>query len=377
MSADATGHVIRWSPHTGADYITLLMIADSVNDTFGNEFYMSINNLATKARLSKSSVSTAVKNLVETGWIRVLRGAKDADGRPTGRPAKYLFLFPGSGVPVYETRRQREERESRGETDHRSGDGASDDAISQEDPNLENDSRCTPSASNPAGDDDLIRRFTELLRSEGAEMLALKAVDGDEDAIEMLELARMIVNARALPMKDRPEAEQFEDTPAYRLCVYLVDAMMEADPEMKRPKITRTWVQEAGRMLNPKLDNRQPGEIRAIIHWIFRSTDPKGNWWQGNVQSMRKFRAQFDQLRQKKAEAERGQQTRTASRGVQQQPQGAPVQFGTDGKVTEAYVAWEHENLRAIKADMIAEIGEAGIEEARAAGRLPGWWDDV
>ena len=63
--------------------------------------------------------------------------------------------------------------------------------------------------------------------------------------------------------------------------------------------------------------------------------------------------------------------------GVQQQPQGAPVQFGTDGKVTEAYRIWEREQRAAMKADMIDEIGEAAIEQMRADGRLPPWWDDV
>ncbi len=43
----------------------------------------------------------------------------------------------------------------------------------------------------------------------------------------------------------------------------------------------------------------------------------------------------------------------------------------------EAYRIWEREQRAAMKADMIDEIGEAGIEEARAADRLPPWWDEV
>lgn len=258
--------------------------------------------------------------------------------------------------------------------------GASAPVSEQEEPeslNQSNDSCRTPPAIDDETTQAYIAEFTQRLRREGVEMVALRAVDGEADAIEIVEMARLLVNARAQPMKDRPEAEKFEDTPAYRLCTFFVDAIMEADPEGKRPSITRAWVQEAGRILNPKVDGRQPGEIRAIINWIFRSNDPEGNWWQPNIRSIKKFRAQYDTLRLKMQASATAQQTRTASRGVQQQPQGAPVQFGTDGKATEAYRVWEREQRAAMKADMIAEVGEAAIEQMRADGRLPAWWDDV
>ncbi len=373
MSAEATGHVIRWSPHTGAEFTVLLMIADSVNDQYGHEFWMKIGNLAVKARVARSTASEAVKQLVDDGWIEVLEGTVDANGKPTGKPGRYRFLFPEGDEPVYETRRRGVTGDRSPVTGERSGGVPRSVTVTQGDPNENNDSCRSPSASDAA----MIDEFLELIRKGGVETLAAEAAEGVPRAVEIVEIARLLVNARAQPMKDRPEAEQFEDTPAYRLCTFLVDAIMEADPEGKRPSITRAWVQEAGRILNPKVDGRQPGEIRAIINWIFRSNDPEGNWWQPNIRSIKKFRAQYDTLRLKMQASATAQQTRTASRGVQQQPQGAPVQFGTDGKATEAYRVWEREQRAAMKADMIAEVGEAAIEQMRADGRLPAWWDDV
>lgn len=178
-------------------------------------------------------------------------------------------------------------------------------------------------------------------------------------------------DAEQTKMTDRPATERFPDGPPLRLCLYFHQQLMVACPSMKPPTISKKWFDEAERML--RLDARPKPEIRETIDWIF--TNPAGNFWIANCQAIPTLRRQYDKIRAQMDYA--AQQTRTASRGVQQQPQGAPVQFGTDGKVTEAYVAWEHENLRAIKADMIDEIGEAGIEEARAADRLPPWWDDV
>lgn len=372
-------HVMKYADCSATDFSLLLMIADSVNPDHGNQFWMKAGNLAIKARVGRQKATEALKEFVEQGWLEETTPTV-IEGRPTGRPGRYRFLFPILNEPVYDP----EAKISGGTAGDDTGvppattrGVAPGDTKTQGNPNEDNDSCRTPSAIDDESTQGYIAEFTERLRREGVEMVALRAVDGEADAIEMIEVARMLVNARAQPMGDRPEAEKFEDTPAYRLCTFFVDAIMEADPEGKRPSITRAWVQEAGRILNPKVDGRQPGEIRAIINWIFRSNDPEGNWWQPNIRSIKKFRAQYDTLRLKMQASATAQQTRTASRGVQQQPQGAPVQFGTDGKATEAYRVWEREQRAAMKADMIAEVGEAAIEQMRADGRLPAWWDDV
>ena len=169
-----------------------------------------------------------------------------------------------------------------------------------------------------------------------------------------------------------PERQKELDS-ARRLCEIFNDKRKSASPEWKPGNVVKGRIEAADLML--RKDQRDKREILETLDWCFTGA---GAWWLPRIQSIDKFRAQYGRLREEMAQdAQKAQNGQSRPRGVQQQPPGAPVQFGTDGKVTEAYKAWEAENLRAIKADMIDEIGEAGIEEARAADRLPPWWDDV
>lgn len=108
MSAEAIGWVYRHSPFRGATFLVHLAIADSVNDVHGNEFWMARANLATKARVSGESVSTAVETLREAGYVIPTEdGMDDPDARKrAGRPTRWLFLFPDDAAVVYETRRR-------------------------------------------------------------------------------------------------------------------------------------------------------------------------------------------------------------------------------------------------------------------------------
>lgn len=177
-------------------------------------------------------------------------------------------------------------------------------------------------------------------------------------------------------MIDRPATERFDTSlPSYKLCAYFAAKWLEHTPDAK-PNITKKWVDEADRLL--RIDQRDKAEIKEIIDWMF--TNHERPYYGNSCHAIPSFRKLYLKIRGEMWTAQKrtgGGAPQSRPRGVQQQPQSAPVQFGTDGKVTEAYVAWEHENLRTIKADMIDEIGEAGIEVARAAGRLPAWWDEV
>lgn len=98
MSAEATGWVFRYSPFAGAAFGVHLAIADSVNDQNENEFWMSLERLAKKSRISRPTVSKVVAMFVAEGWIELL------EERP-GSTSRYRFMFPEDVKVEYETRR--------------------------------------------------------------------------------------------------------------------------------------------------------------------------------------------------------------------------------------------------------------------------------
>lgn len=98
MSGDAVGFVWRHCPFEGATFLVHLAIADVVNDMHRNQFWMLETELAAKTRLSRRSVTTALSQLSESGWLIRLSGAV-----AQGRPARYAFVFKDAPI-VYETR---------------------------------------------------------------------------------------------------------------------------------------------------------------------------------------------------------------------------------------------------------------------------------
>ena len=175
-------------------------------------------------------------------------------------------------------------------------------------------------------------------------------------------------------MSDRPASERFDTSLlSYKLCAHFHRRLIEHTPDSKA-KIHKRWVDEADRML--RIDGRERAEVRQVIDWMF--TNPTHPFWGNTCQSVTSLRSSYEKIRGAmwSAVGKSGQNGQERPRGVQQQPQGAPVQFGTDGKVTEAYRIWEREQRAAMKADMIDEVG-TDIEQMRADGRLPPWWDDV
>jgi hypothetical protein len=94
MSAEATGYVWKHSPYTGSQLLVHLAIADVVNDTNGYDFWMSTSNLANKARVSRSTVSVVLSDMVKRGHLAVLKA-----GKTERVPTRYHFLMtsPKSG----------------------------------------------------------------------------------------------------------------------------------------------------------------------------------------------------------------------------------------------------------------------------------------
>lgn len=58
----------------------------------------------------------------------------------------------------------------------------------------------------------------------------------------------------------------------------------------KRPRVTKSWRNEARRMID--LDRRDPVEAERVMRWALAD-----EFWMGNVLSMPKFRVKYDQLK--------------------------------------------------------------------------------
>jgi hypothetical protein len=80
MSCETMRHAIARSPYKGATYLVHVMLADTVNEAHGNEFWMATTTLAAKTRLTRKTVATALDRMVDDGWLQTL---KDRPGTPT------------------------------------------------------------------------------------------------------------------------------------------------------------------------------------------------------------------------------------------------------------------------------------------------------
>jgi hypothetical protein len=87
VSAEAVGWVFKESPYKGAMFALHLAIADTVNDTYGNELWASVAHLAGKARLGERSVRKGLAEMVVDGNLELL-SAQD------GHVRRYRFLMP-------------------------------------------------------------------------------------------------------------------------------------------------------------------------------------------------------------------------------------------------------------------------------------------
>lgn len=96
MSAEAVGWVYKFSPYTGAPFSVHLAIADSANDQYGMELWMALGKLGRKARVSRSTTSEIVAQMVEDGLLELVEQSKG--GRH--RPSRYRFLMP-AGIPQF------------------------------------------------------------------------------------------------------------------------------------------------------------------------------------------------------------------------------------------------------------------------------------
>ena len=63
---------------------------------------------------------------------------------------------------------------------------------------------------------------------------------------------------------------------------------------VKRPTITKAWVDDMDRML--RLDERDPDKAERVIRWLFSDADEVCSFWSTNVHSPKKLRSQWDKM---------------------------------------------------------------------------------
>lgn len=88
MSGEASGEVWKHSPLSGSQLLVHLAIGDVVNDIHENEFWMSTESLAKKARVSRSTVTDTLRWLVDNEFLELLSA-----GGASRKPSRYRFLF--------------------------------------------------------------------------------------------------------------------------------------------------------------------------------------------------------------------------------------------------------------------------------------------
>ncbi len=91
MSAEATAYVWKHSTYEGRQLLIHLAVADTVNDTHGNEFYGGVRGLVAKTRAARSTVLATLAEMVEKGDLERL-------GVHESGTASYRFLFRLGGA---------------------------------------------------------------------------------------------------------------------------------------------------------------------------------------------------------------------------------------------------------------------------------------
>ena len=87
MSIEATNHVWKHSTYTAAQSYILLAIADVVNDTYKNRFFMGVKELARKTKCSERTVQRALRDFERDGWL------EDAGIARKDQFTEYTFHF--------------------------------------------------------------------------------------------------------------------------------------------------------------------------------------------------------------------------------------------------------------------------------------------
>ena len=104
MSVTAEAWVERHSPFTGATYIMHRAIGEVVDEKL--EFYARLTEYAKKLRIERKTLGLAVQRLVAAGFLKVLESPFTPEGKPTGKPGTYRFVFVENLPVVYDGKKR-------------------------------------------------------------------------------------------------------------------------------------------------------------------------------------------------------------------------------------------------------------------------------
>ncbi len=234
MSLDALAYVIRQSPYRDKAFIVHSMIADVVNDANDNKFFMAVDTLARKSRVSRSTVLRTLATMTSDGFLERIGRELTADGKErTDLPVRYRFLFPDVPV-VFETR-------SHGDTG----------LVSRRD---RPSSKVTPTRSH--GDTQYQENPTR--------------------------------DSKGTSRPSRSDAAEKAGARGRALVDLLVELVVENGS--KRPEPNAAWYDAARLLLTA--DRRDPVEAERLLRW-----SQEDEFWRANVLSLPTFRRQYDRLR--------------------------------------------------------------------------------
>ncbi|WP_409346796.1 phage replisome organizer N-terminal domain-containing protein [Paenibacillus sp. MBLB4367] len=89
-------------------------------------------------------------------------------------------------------------------------------------------------------------------------------------------------------IKKNPRQKYDEDSPPYRMAVYLLSRIREWTNRAEQPNMQQ-WADDCRKIL--EIDKRDKGLVRDVIDWATKDT-----FWQGNILSPGKLRKQFTTL---------------------------------------------------------------------------------
>lgn len=310
MSAEAVGWVYRYSPYKGAEFAIHLAIADSVSDLYENSFFMRLAKLGRKARVSRETASRAIGKMIEQGFLEASEGRSKGGFSDVG---KYHFLMPVTPqvfdpkfVPTVTT--DHGDDPTTVTTDHGTVTTDHGDRDDRSRYRSQLDTKKDPNtfSSSPSAHEERIEGTCDPIVTEPAQSpiippglshpAATTGSAADPGAIDnVVGMDGKPVRLDALPAK--VPVDQRPDPEVVRLCALLAD--LYRDLGNTRPNPDQQGWYRACRLLLTKDGPEGTGwsttQIEAIMRWALADS-----FWQSNIRSMPKLRAQFDQLRMKR-----------------------------------------------------------------------------
>ena len=121
-----------------------------------------------------------------------------------------------------------------------------------------------------------------------ASVYDINAADGDKQTTNARQTDDKQTTTNKKEKKEKKEKNYPADSVEWRLAEMLLDLILEAKPDFRRPDLNR-WAVEIDRMI--RLDGRRPERIEAVIRWCRADA-----FWQSNILSTAKLRKHFDRL---------------------------------------------------------------------------------